>query len=63
MPVDDGNQSRCKGAVEDAQVATVPGIAFGASGYAQVSFTTDRRRIREVFDRLYGLSMYKINIS
>ena len=46
MPVDDDDQSWCKGAVEDAQVATVPGTAFGASGYARISFTTERGRIK-----------------
>ena len=53
MPVDDDDQSWCKGAVEDARVATVLDTAFGASGYARTSFTTDCGRIREGFDRLH----------
>ena len=53
MPVDDDVQSWCKGAVEDAHVATVLGTTFGAPGYVRISFTTDRGRIREGFDRLH----------
>lgn len=53
MPVDDDDQSWCKGAVEDARVATVLGTAFGAPGHARTSFTTDCGRIREGFDRLH----------
>lgn len=52
IPVDDDDQSWCKGAVEDARVATVPGTAFGAPGYARISFTTERERIKEGFERL-----------
>jgi len=43
-------------AVEDAHVATVLGTAFGASGYVRISFTRDRGRIREGFDRLHESS-------
>ena len=53
MPVDDNNRSWCKGAAEDAQVATVPDTAFGTPEHARIPFTTNRRKIREGFDRLH----------
>ena len=56
IPVDDDDQSWCKGAIEDARVATVPGTTFRAPGYVRISFTTDRGRIREGFDRLHESS-------
>jgi aspartate aminotransferase len=38
LPVDDDDQAWCEGAIEDAQVATVPGSAFGTPGYARISY-------------------------
>ena len=48
-PVD---QVWCEGAIEDAQVATVPGSAFGTPGYARISYAASRDRLREAVERL-----------
>ncbi|MFB6121576.1 MAG: pyridoxal phosphate-dependent aminotransferase [Halobacteriaceae archaeon] len=48
-PVD---QVWCEGAIEDAQVATVPGSAFGTPGYARISYAASRERLREGVERL-----------
>jgi aspartate aminotransferase len=52
IPVDDDDQAWCEGAIEDAHVATVPGSAFGAPGYARVSYAASEERLREGVDRL-----------
>jgi aspartate aminotransferase len=33
-------------------VATVPGSAFGAPGYARISYAASEERLREAVDRL-----------
>jgi aspartate aminotransferase len=52
LPVDDDDQAWCEGAIEDAQVATVPGSAFGTPGYARISYAASEQRLREAVDRL-----------
>jgi aspartate aminotransferase len=52
LPVDDDDQAWCMDALEDAHVATVPGQAFGAPGYARISYANSADRIREAVDRL-----------
>ncbi|MGM0590318.1 MAG: pyridoxal phosphate-dependent aminotransferase [Halobacteriota archaeon] len=52
LPVDDDDQAWCEGAIQDAQVATVPGSAFGAPGYARISYAASEDRLREAVDRL-----------
>ncbi len=52
LPVDDDDQSWCMDALEEAHVATVPGSAFGAPGYARVSYANGAERIREAVERL-----------
>jgi len=52
IPVDDDDQAWCEGAIQDAHVATVPGSAFGAPGYARVSYAASEERLREGVDRL-----------
>ncbi len=52
LPVDDDDQAWCEGALEDAQVATVPGTAFNAPGYARISYAASEERLREAVDRL-----------
>ncbi|WP_290817097.1 pyridoxal phosphate-dependent aminotransferase [Halovivax sp.] len=42
----------CEGALEDAHVATVPGSAFGAPGYARLSYAASEERLREGVERL-----------
>jgi aspartate aminotransferase len=50
---DDGDdQQWCEDALEQAQVATVPGSAFGAPGYARISYAASEERLREAVDRL-----------
>ena len=52
LPVDDDDQSWCMDALEDAHVATVPGGAFNAPGYARISYAASEQRLREAVDRL-----------
>ena len=52
IPVDEDDQSWCEGAIQDAHVATVPGSAFGAPGYARISYAASEARLREGIDRL-----------
>jgi len=52
IPVDDDDQAWCEGAIQEAHVATVPGSAFGAPGYARISYAASEERLREAVDRL-----------
>ena len=52
MPVSDDDQQWCEEALEEAHVATVPGSAFGAPGYARISYANSKERIGEAVDRL-----------
>ncbi|WP_435179552.1 pyridoxal phosphate-dependent aminotransferase [Halorussus sp. AFM4] len=52
MPVADDDQAWCEQALEEAHVATVPGSAFGAPGYARISYANSTERIGEAVDRL-----------
>jgi aspartate aminotransferase len=52
LPVDEDDQAWCEGAIQDAQVATVPGSAFGAPGYARISYAASEDRLREAVERL-----------
>ncbi|WP_205254476.1 pyridoxal phosphate-dependent aminotransferase [Halorussus rarus] len=52
MPVADDDQTWCEQALEEAHVATVPGSAFGAPGYARISYANSTERIGEAVDRL-----------
>ncbi len=52
LPVDSNDQSWAEGALEDAHVATVPGSAFGAPGYARLSYAASEERLREAVTRL-----------
>jgi aspartate aminotransferase len=52
LPVDDDDQAWAEGAIEEAQVATVPGSAFGAPGYARISYAASAERLREGVSRL-----------
>jgi aspartate aminotransferase len=52
LPVDEDDHSWCMDAIEEAQVATVPGRAFGTPGYARISYANSEERIREGIDRL-----------
>ena len=68
LPVDDGearrasgangdqpradDQTWCEEAIQEAHVATVPGSAFGAPGYARISYAASEERLREAVERL-----------
>ena len=54
LPVDDDDQTWSERAIEEAHVATVPGNAFGAPGYARISYAASEERLREAFDRLFA---------
>jgi aspartate aminotransferase len=49
---DGDDQAWCENALEQAQVATVPGSAFGAPGYARISYAASEDRLREAVQRL-----------
>jgi aspartate aminotransferase len=52
LPVDADDQAWCERALEEAGVATVPGNAFGAPGYARISYAASMDRIEEGVERL-----------
>ncbi len=52
LPVDSPDTEWCEGALQDAHVATVPGSAFGAPGYARLSYAASEERLREGVERL-----------
>ncbi len=52
LPVADDDASWCERALDEAHVATVPGRAFGAPGYARLSYATNQQRLREAVERL-----------
>jgi len=49
----DGDDTEwCDEAISEAQVATVPGTAFGTPGYARISYANSKERLEEAVDRL-----------
>lgn len=55
IPTDEGagdDMAWCDTAIEDAHVATVPGSAFNAPGYARISYAASEDRLKEGFSRL-----------
>ena len=52
LPVADDDTAWCEQAINDAHVAAVPGSAFGADGYARISYAASADRLREAVDRL-----------
>lgn len=52
VPVDGDDEDWCERALQEAHVATVPGSAFGAPGYARLSYAASLERIEEGIDRL-----------
>ncbi|QLG61610.1 pyridoxal phosphate-dependent aminotransferase [Halorarum salinum] len=52
LPVDEDDSAWAESAIQDAHVATVPGSAFGAPGYARISYAASEERLREGIDRL-----------
>ncbi|WP_313693938.1 pyridoxal phosphate-dependent aminotransferase [Halorarum halobium] len=52
LPVDEDDAAWAESAIQDAHVATVPGSAFGAPGYARISYAASEERLREGVERL-----------
>jgi len=52
IPVADDDAAWAERALEDAHVATIPGSAFDAPGYARISYASSTERIREGVRRL-----------
>jgi aspartate aminotransferase len=52
LPVDEDDQAWCEDALQEANVATVPGSAFGTPGYARLSYAASQERLREGVERL-----------
>jgi aspartate aminotransferase len=52
VPVDADDAAWCESVIREAHVATVPGGAFGAPGYARLSYANSESRLREALDRL-----------
>jgi len=52
LPVAEDDQTWCQDALKDAHVATVPGSAFGAPGYARLSYAASTERLEEAVERL-----------
>ena len=48
----DNSAQWCLALLEQQSVATVMGSAFGAEGYARISFATSMENLREGFDRI-----------
>jgi aspartate aminotransferase len=52
LPVWDDDQEWAEQAVEEAQVATVPGSPFGTPGYVRLSYAASKERLQEAVERL-----------
>ena len=52
LPVREDDQAWAEDAVEQAQVATVPGSPFGTPGYVRLSYAASKERLREGVERL-----------
>jgi aspartate aminotransferase len=52
VPCEANDTDWCERAIEDAHVAMVPGSAFGAPGYARLSYAAGTERLREGVERL-----------
>ncbi|MEF8882297.1 MAG: pyridoxal phosphate-dependent aminotransferase [Halapricum sp.] len=52
LPVRDDDRAWAEDAVEQAQVATVPGSPFGTPGYVRLSYAASKERLSEAVERL-----------
>ncbi|WP_232688186.1 pyridoxal phosphate-dependent aminotransferase [Halobacterium zhouii] len=52
IPVEEDDEQWCQNALKEAHVATVPGSAFGAPGYARLSYAASKERLEEGVERL-----------
>ncbi len=59
--VDSDSLRFCKKMLEEANVATVPGVGFGMEGYFRISFATDIESIKRAIERIANfVKSYKI---
>ncbi len=59
VPVVGDDLETCETAIQEAHVATTPGSAFGAPGYARLSYANSTDRIDEALDRLFDLEYFR----
>lgn len=59
VPVVGEDQETCEQALAEAHVATVPGSAFGAPGYARMSYANSMERIDIALDRLAEIDYFR----
>ena len=52
IPVGGNGVKWCEKSIEEAHVAMVPGEAFGAPGYARISYANSMENIEEAIERL-----------
>ncbi|MFC6786222.1 pyridoxal phosphate-dependent aminotransferase [Halobaculum halobium] len=57
LPVDDDDSAWAEEAIQEAHVATVPGSAFGAPGYARISYAASEERLKEGMERLFDAGL------
>jgi aspartate aminotransferase len=57
LPVDEDDSAWAEEAIQEAHVATVPGSAFGAPGYARISYAASEERLKEGMERLFDAGL------
>jgi len=57
LPVADDDSAWAEEAIQEAHVATVPGSAFGAPGYARISYAASEERLKEGMERLFDAGL------
>ncbi|UIO99338.1 pyridoxal phosphate-dependent aminotransferase [Halobaculum sp. CBA1158] len=57
LPVDEDDSAWAEEAIQEAHVATVPGSAFGAPGYARISYAASEDRLKEGMQRLFDAGL------
>ncbi|SHG81951.1 pyridoxal phosphate-dependent aminotransferase [Halobaculum gomorrense] len=57
LPVDEDDSAWAEEAIQEAHVATVPGSAFGAPGYARISYAASEERLKEGMQRLFDAGL------
>ncbi len=60
IPVVGNDTETCETAIQEAHVATTPGSAFGAPGYARLSYANSIERIDEAVDRLTDIDFFDL---
>ena len=57
LPVAEDDSAWAEEAIQEAHVATVPGSAFGAPGYARISYAASEERLKEGMERLFDAGL------